>query len=272
MLFRSGKFKSTSIGGQIGIQGGVNGGLNAAVNVGIKILNATIGGCVGACIASSISVSSNATEGKSSSDTHTISDGTSRTDSVSHSLSKTLSHGINDTDTVSRNTGESRSIGNSVTYVAGTQQGNSYSVGDAFNLVTSRTLTDTFGSSQGITLNAKDMTLQAVMDKLEQHLKRLNECESLGMWNFAAYFLGDSAAETETAANTYQSVVSGLQSGIERAAVNTWIEEEQIKQISKYIQNFIQPFFIYKDFSYEGDRAVLVNPSEIGRASCRERV
>lgn len=258
-----GKFKSTSIGGQIGTQGGVNGGLNAAVNVGIKILGAAIGGCVGACIASSISVSSNATEGKSSSDTHTISDGTSRTDSVSHSLSKTLSHGINDTDTVSRNTGESRSIGNSVTYVAGTQQGNSYSVGDAFNLVTSRTLTDTFGSSQGITLNAKDMTLQAVMDKLEQHLKRLNECESLGMWNFAAYFLGDSAAETETAANTYQSVVSGLQSGIERAAVNTWIEEEQIKQISKYIQNFIQPFFIYKDFSYEGDRAVLVNPSAL---------
>ena len=75
------------------------------------------------------------------------------------------------------------------------------------------------------------MTLTSITQRLEKHLKRIEECESIGMWDFAAYFIGESAAETETAANTYQSVVSGLQSGIERAAVNTWFEEEKVESI-----------------------------------------
>lgn len=208
-------------------------------------------------------VSLGAAEGKNAGDTHTISDGVSHTDSVSRSLSRTLSYGINDTRTVSRNTGSSRSRSDSETYALGKQQGTSYSVGDAFNLVSSRTLTDTFGESQGITLNTKNMTLHSVLDRLEKHLGRMKECESLGMWNFAAYFLGDSAAETETAANTYQSVVSGLQSGIERAAVNTWTEEDDLELMSGYLKNFIHPHFIYHRFSYEGDRAVTVNPAAL---------
>ena len=274
-----GTSNSTGIGMQTGTQVGrntmasttVNTAVNTVFTLGGKVLGVAIGGSIGGSIgesvgkfaSQSIGASLNKTSGKSSSDTHTISDGTSHTDSVSQSLSKTLSHGINDTHTVSKNVGSSQSEGNSITYATGRQKGSSYSVGDAFNLVASRTLTDTFGSSQGMTLNTKNMTLQATMDRLEQHLKRINECESLGMWNFAAYFLGESAAETETAANTYQSVVSGFQSGIERVAVNTWTEGEKLEKISKYIQNFIHPFFIYEGFSYEGDRNVLVNPSAL---------
>lgn len=270
-----GTSNSTGIGMQTGTQVGRNTMKSTTVNTAVNILftlgGGALGGAIGGSIgksvgkfaSQSIGASLNKTSGKSSSDTHTISDGTSHTDSVSQSLSKTLSHGINDTHTVSKNVGSSQSEGNSITYATGMQKGSSYSVGDAFNLVASRTLTDTFGSSHGMTLNTKNMTLQAIMDRLEQHLKRINECESLGMWNFASYFLGESAAETETAANTYQSVVSGFQSGIERAAVNTWTEGEKLEKISKYIQNFIHPFFIYEGFSYEGDRNVLVNPSAL---------
>lgn len=220
-------------------------GANAGVNIGI------------------INVGGNVNKGKTSSDTHTITNGTTHNDSVSNSVSKTLTHGISDTHTDSSTFGSNESESDTVTYGAGTQRGKSYSIADSFNLVDSRTLTDTFGNSQGITLSAQNMTLNSTLDRLKAHLQRINECESLGMWNFAAYFLGESAAETETAANTYQSVVSGMQSGIERTAVNTWNEDDKLDSITAYVKNFIHPMFLYNGFSYDGNRNVIVNPSAL---------
>ncbi|OOM06429.1 helicase HerA domain-containing protein [Clostridium saccharobutylicum] len=220
-------------------------GVNAGVNIGI------------------VNVGGNVNKGKTSSDTHTITNGTTHNDSVSNSVSKTLTHGISDTHTDSSTFGSNESESDTVTYGAGTQSGKSYSIADSFNLVDSRTLTDTFGNSQGITLSAQNMTLNSTLDRLKAHLQRINECESLGMWNFAAYFLGESAAETETAANTYQSVVSGMQSGIERTAVNTWNEDDKLDSITAYVKNFIHPMFLYNGFSYDGNRNVIVNPSAL---------
>ncbi|HCW52160.1 MAG TPA: ATP-binding protein [Clostridium sp.] len=220
-------------------------GVNAGVNV--KVFN----------------VGANINKGTTSSDTHTETNGTSHTDSVSNSISKTLTHGITDTHTDSSTFGSNKSESNTSTYGEGTQRGKSYSVGDSFNLVDSKILTDTFGNSQGITLNAENMTLNATLDRLKMHLQRIHECESLGMWNFAAYFLGESAAETETAANTYQSVVSGMQSGIERTAVNTWNEDDKLDGVLTYVKNFTHPQFLYNGFSYDGNRDVVVNPSAL---------
>ncbi|KJZ88835.1 MULTISPECIES: helicase HerA domain-containing protein [Clostridium] len=220
-------------------------GINAGVGAGI------------------FNVGTNVNKGTTSSNTHSITNGTSSTDSVSNSISKTLTHGITDANTDSSTFGSNKSKNNTLSYGAGTQRGKNYSTADSFNLVDSRTLTDTFGNSQGITLNVQNMTLNSTLDRLKIHLERISECESLGMWNFAAYFLGESAAETETAANTYQSVVSGMQSGVERTAVNTWNENDKLESISTYIKNFIHPMFLYNGFSYDGNRKVIVNPSSL---------
>lgn len=201
-----------------------------------------------------------ASHGVSSSDTRTTSHGTSHTDSVSQSISKTLSHGINTshTDSLSKGINESRS--NLVNYSIGAQNGETYNAGEAFNLIDSKTLTDTFGNSQGITLPAQNMTLLSALKKIETHLNRIEECESLGMWQFAAYFLAESSAESETAANVYKSIVSGNQSGIERAAVNTWIGDQEVKALSVYMENFVHPQFLYGRYDYD-ENMVLVNPA-----------
>ncbi len=73
----------------------------------------------------------------------------------------------------------------------------------------SETLAETFGQTQSITLNSKNMALVNTLEKIEKHLNRINDCESLGMWNFSAYFLGESSAEAESAAYMYQSVGLG---------------------------------------------------------------
>lgn len=200
--------------------------------------------------------------GSSHSDTRAKTHGTSHMDSVSQSISKTLSHGISDSHSDSSTYGSNESDSNSESYAVGMQNGQSYNVGESFNFVDSRTLSDTFGTSQGTTLCAQNMTLISILKKIEAHLKRIEACESLGMWKFAAYFLAESAAESETAANIYRSVVSGNQSSIERAAVNTWIGQPEINKLSVYLKNFLHPEFRYDRYSY-GKEAIVVEPTAI---------
>lgn len=208
------------------------------------------------------SINNNFSKGYSSSDTHTVINGESSTNSISNSISKTLSHGISNTHTESSTVGENIGTGKSSNYGIETQNGLNYSTSNAFNLVDSKTLTETFGNSHGITLNAKNMTLNMTLDRIDKQLQRINECESMGMWNFAAYFLGESVSDTETAANTYQSVISGMQSGIETAAINTWVNDSY-KNVEKYIKNFMHPMFLYDGFSYEKKRGIIVDPSAL---------
>lgn len=208
-----------------------------------------------------VSAGVNASHGTSDSDTYGVSHGISHTVSKSDSISRTLTHGISDSHSDSITHGTSQGRSTSQTYGIGLQQGENRSKGESFSFVNSKTLTDTFGTSQGITLNAKNMTLVSIMQRLEKHLKRIEECESIGMWDFAAYFIAESAAETETAAGMYQSIVSGLQSGIEQVAVNTWVEKEKTEDISAYIKNFLHPCFLYEGFDYDGVRQEVVNPS-----------
>lgn len=196
---------------------------------------------------------------------HSVSNGTSHTDSVSDSISKTLTYGFSDSKGISKSktigTNESDSRGRSLG--ATVNQSNAYTAGEAFNLVNTKTMTDTFGTSRGITLNAQNMTLNLAMQRLQTHLERIEECESFGMWNFAAYFLGETAAETETAANTYKSVIAGTNSGIERNAINSWTDEDSIEELMPYISNFMHPQFVYTGFSYGEERYISVNPSAL---------
>jgi hypothetical protein len=214
-------------------------------------------------VAKSSQMSFSSTRGKSKS----ISKGRSHTDSVSNSVAKTLTHGFSSskghshsdsrTDGVNDSDSVSKSIGTT------TNENDAYTVGEAFNLVTSKTMTDTFGTSKGVTLNAQNMTLNLAMQKIQKHLERIEECESFGMWNFAAYFLGETAAQTETAANTYKSIVAGVDSGIERSAVNSWSDSDSIRKLLPYIKNFVQPQFVYNGFSYDEDRYIAVDPTAL---------
>lgn len=206
-----------------------------------------------------VGVNVGTTSGESESRTNSFS--VSQTQSQSESISKTLSHGLNFTHSAGTNynVGTGHSVGES--FNQSESVGENDSVGESVNFTGSLSLTNTFGSSQGITLNARNMTLQSVTQRLERHLQRIEDCESFGMWNFAAYFIGDSAAEAESAANIYQSVISGKKSGVERSAVNTWLDKETLLKLEPYIKNFVHPKFSYSGFDYEEPRLVEVTPA-----------
>lgn len=256
--------KNSSVGVNLGAMQNLMGGLSLGANVGVgvkKLVEAglSVAANLGAGLGISEGIGFN--RGKSSSDAHSTSHGVSQTDSVSDSISKTLTHGSSHSHSDSSTYGISNSLSDSIAHGMGTQIGETYNVGNAYNLMNSETLTDTFGTSQGITLNVENKTLSSILCKLQKQLDRIEECESFGMWDFAAYFLGESAAETETAANTYKAVISGRESCIEQVAVNTWTDEQKVEEIFGYIRNFLHPYFLYNGFNYDGDRIVPVNPT-----------
>lgn len=202
---------------------------------------ASVGGGIGP-----VNVGVSQTAGVSSSVSRGKTHGTSHTDNVSDSISQNLTHGITSSKAIGVTTGENQSSTNTVSLGTGTQYSENEGHSLSTNLAHTKALTDTFGNSQAVTLNVQNKSLLNTLDRLEKQLERLDECESIGMWDFAAYFVGESAAEAESAASMYRSLVSGNQSGLEIAAVNTWTEENAVREISKYITNFLHPTFLYQ--------------------------
>lgn len=109
----------------------------------------------------------------------------------------------------------------------------------------------TLGSSDNIQLTMQNKSLINTLERIDLQLKRMDECESLGMWECAAYFLSDSQETVEMAAGTYKALMKGEKSGVETSAVNFW-GRDNIKQrplLHAYITNFIHPVFEYRSAS-----------------------
>lgn len=129
----------------------------------------------------------------------------------------------------------------------------SITTGETFttNEGTSDTTTVTQGLSNG-TSNNMQLTMQNknllnTMEKIELQLKRIDECESVGMWECAAYILSDTQETAEMAAGTYKALMKGENSGVETSAINFWgrKKKEQLPALRDYITNFIHPTFMY---------------------------
>lgn len=233
-----GKYRGVSAGVDAG---GINTGVNAGINTGV-----------------SASVSRGRTHG------------TSHTDSLSDSLSKNLTFGLHSSRSSGDTEGQNKSATKTTATSMAAQQSESESHSVSTSYAQTKALTDAFGSSQGITLPVQNKSLLHTLNRLEKQLKRLDECESLGMWDFAAYFLGESAAESESAASMYRSLVSGNQTGLETAAINTWTDAGQVHEIERYLTNFLHPFFQYDKYADTGhaiDRQILVDATALSSTS-----
>lgn len=113
------------------------------------------------------------------------------------------------------------------------------------NFTKSRGLTS--GTSENMQLTMQNKTLINTLERIDLQLKRIAECESLGMWECAAYFLSDSQETAEMAAGTYKSLMKGEKSGIETSAINFWGRHnaKKLPILREYITNFIHPMFEY---------------------------
>ncbi len=149
--------------------------------------------------------------------------------------------------TISKNVSDSTSINESITNSFSTVKGSSDGTTDTVNYGISKTEGCTKGISEGMTLTLHDKSIEDTLERINKQLKRIDEFESLGMYECAAYFLSDDQYAAEVAASTYKALMRGENSGVEIAAINSWgqYQKNKTQLIGQYVKNFIHPVFRY---------------------------
>ncbi|WP_274307957.1 ATP-binding protein [Solibacillus daqui] len=104
------------------------------------------------------------------------------------------------------------------------------------------------GNTESIQLTTQNKTLQNYLHRIDMQLDRLQECESLGMWECAAYFISETPYAADIAAATYKSLMQGENTGLEVSTISSWTNNDRNSyEINKYIQNFMHPTFNYQN-------------------------
>jgi hypothetical protein len=122
------------------------------------------------------------------------------------STSESRAEASNASDTVSEGTSQART--RSSTSTTGT--------GDT------RSSNRTTGANRQISIEATDKSIEQLLDKIDHHLKRIDEAKTYGGWNSAAYFIGDSTASSEALASIFLGLIRGNNSSHEDFALTTW--------------------------------------------------
>ncbi len=141
----------------------------------------------------------------------------------------------------SENTSHAITAGSSDTYTTGT----SHSLATSLGFTT--------GESQNMQLTIQNKPLIDMLSRIDKQLERLDEFESVGMWECAAYFMSADSSVSEVAAATYKALMSGENTGLEVSAINTWTRPQSLisegksqnQLIAEYVTNFIHPVFQY---------------------------
>lgn len=218
----------------------------------------------------------------------------SETDSVNESISNSFSKSINNSVSNSNGTSESRTEGRNKSHSSGSSVGGSgdnggtwgmnssdsygsstsFTSGTTFSMaITSSTgTTDSESTSKGTgrsvgdtdttSLNFENKGVQALMDRANTQLERIDCSKAYGMWDFCGYFFSDDIAVTAQAANVYKSMMMGQESSVENAHINLWNlglrnEIRKIVDNAKYLVHPVAEIPAYD--SYEAQQVTPTN-------------
>ena len=211
---------------------------------------------------SNVTINESDTLSLSKSKTDGISDGISKGIAMTQSKTNTKgkyfggSVGVGVNFVVSANVGIHAGVNNSTAYTTGktdttmeTQQRN-------------KSVTDTTSSAKtagkSLQLSYENRSVKTLLDKIDRHLIRLDECESFGAFDCAAYVIADDRETVLTVASNYNALMRGKNSSIQASHINSWYKEEDTKEIGKYLGSLVHPRF----WQNRSD-GIIVTPSSI---------
>lgn len=188
---------------------------------------------------------------------NSISESLSKTSTVSEGTTKNRSNtnqkGKNIGATVFLNFGKSSSKstteGLSETWNQSVADGTTTGETNTTSEQASTSNTSTEGRSRSLQISLENKSVKALLEKIDDQLKRLNECKDLGMWDCAAYVIADDIQTSTVLASSYQALMRGENSGIENAAINTWMDNSKIDQLSGYLKKLHHPLIDIKTVS-----------------------
>lgn len=203
---------------------------------------------------------------------------------VTQGIAENFSRSLNDSIASSVGTNSGRNYSTSV----GESKGDSYNVGGfGWNSGTSNTQTsgissgrfesktethgttdthgetknyseaDTAGKSSTVTLELQNKNVDSLLQKIELQLKRINDCESFGIWECAAYFISDDIETSVIAASTYKALMLGDDTHVDKTHVNIW---ENPGEAIEYLKFGLHPQFLIES---DGCSDQIIRPTNI---------
>lgn len=119
----------------------------------------------------------------------------------------------------------------------------------------------TTGSSTSTMVKYENKSVKVFLECVDEHLKRLKECENYGMWSSAAYFISPSRETSIISASAYKGIINGEGTSLESSSMNTWFKDDTTKNINMYLRHFTHPRFHDKDFLIDYKAISDVTPS-----------
>lgn len=196
--------------------------------------------------------------------TEGISKGISMTQSKTHSKGKYI--GAN------ASVGVSLGITASVGISSGTNSGIADTTGKTHTTTEisqkNKQVTDTVQSGKtsgkSLQLNYENRSIKSLLDRIDVHLDRLDECESFGAFDCATYVIADSRETSFAVASNYNALMRGKGSSVQASHINTWYRPDETAIISQYLGSFVHPrFYADKEGKVIVTPASLVSGNEI---------
>lgn len=119
----------------------------------------------------------------------------------------------------------------------------------------------TTGASTSSMVKYENKLIKVFLECIDDHLKRLKECENYGMWSSAAYFISPSKETSIISASTYKGIIDGEGTSLESVSINTWFKDKTTQNINTYLRHFTHPRFHDKDFLVDLSAPSDITPS-----------
>lgn len=202
----------------------------------------------------------------------TLSLSKSKTQGISEGISKGISMTQSKTKSKGKSSAFNASVGVNfiVTGNAGINIATNNSVSDTFGKTDTtvqmkqenKAVTDTTSNSKtsgkNLQLSYENKSVKSLLDKIDMNLKRLDECESFGAFDCAAYIIADDRETALSVASNYNALMRGKESCVQASHINSWFKDEDTKIIRKYIGSMVHPRF----WQNKSDK-IVVSPASI---------
>ena len=205
--------------------------------------------------------------------TDSLSLATARTDGITEGISKGIAMTQSRTTSSGRYRGVNASIGANIlgfglqvgagtgvnTSISDTS-GQTYSTAEIRqrNQQVSRTVQTGVSAGKSLQLNYENRSVQSLLERIDQYLKRLDACENFGAFDCAAYIIADNKETSFAVASNYHALMRGKDSNIQASFINTWYKKEDTCLLRQYLSCFVHPRFRSKQ-----QNEIIVTPASI---------
>lgn len=172
----------------------------------------------------------------------------------------------NKTETISKITSKVKTTAKTI--AAGVSRATNFGANFGANFARSSNVTATIGKNEGITQTFTNYNIKHSLDMLEEQMKRYEKSSALGMWDFAAYVIGEDQNIVNNVAHSYIGLTQGEASYMSRSSINLWRgdlceDSRDAREIYSYIKELRHPLFGINPELTEVDPDFFVYPTVV---------